>query len=221
MKKAVDAKSDEKADTKGMKTLAPGVYQKSGSTWYIRCSVSGKMCFCNKHHLDSLLKRFGSYEAIGAQYISRDAKRLLKADVPAKAISKMDVSELAESSEMLHVDKQTAKEKRAAKRAAKEEAAEKAFVERLVPNVSAASASMFKLFNGSQACIRPNLFRKNGGWCNGCGWIKICEYKDKAECTDETFVERIPEIEQLTGKVEIFTQEESEEKFREEMKKKG
>ena len=61
------------------KQIADGVFQRAGrkgaTTYLIRCSVTGEMCYCSVDRLDKLIARHGSVEAVGTKYISREGKR--------------------------------------------------------------------------------------------------------------------------------------------------
>lgn len=56
------------------KELCLGVVE-SGQAYLIKCSVSGEWCYCNQERFDKLVAKFGSQEAVGLKYVSRDGKR--------------------------------------------------------------------------------------------------------------------------------------------------
>lgn len=49
--------------------------RKSAKSYLIRCSSTGKWCYCSEDRHDNLIKKHGSDEAIGQNYVSREAKK--------------------------------------------------------------------------------------------------------------------------------------------------
>ncbi len=189
-------------DKKDLKEIAPGIFQKNAKTFYIECKVSGGLCYCSKDRLDILGKKFGGINQIAANYISRDAKRLLKSKVPGKSIAKMGVSDLKAEAKMIKVDKEAKREERRKKRAIKQMVKQAV----RIPPLSPTDRHVFtEVYKGDEACIRPRLFIANRGYCNGCGWIGICKYADMKVKETLEEPERIDALKRITGRVDILT----------------
>lgn len=54
--------------------LCPGVV-KSGSAYLVQCCVTKQWCYTNEARLEKLTAKYGSIEALGESYVSREGKR--------------------------------------------------------------------------------------------------------------------------------------------------
>lgn len=52
--------------------------RKSAKSFLVRCSVTGKWCYCSTERMDSLTKRHGSVDGVGLYYTSREGKAQVK-----------------------------------------------------------------------------------------------------------------------------------------------
>ena len=70
-------------DVKG-EQIATGVLRratrKNSKSFLVKCSVTGKWCYCSRERHEKLIQRFGSEEELGRSYISREGKAKIKAD---------------------------------------------------------------------------------------------------------------------------------------------
>ena len=191
--------------TDGLKEVVPGIFQKNANTFYIKCRIAGTLHYCCKDRLDNLVKKHGSLEKVGANYESRDAKRLVKASTPVKALQKMDPDEIKTQAQMVKEDRDKKREERKEKREIKE----RIRLAHKYCDVSAASRHVFETLNGNDNCLRPHLFKRNGGYCDGCGWVSICQYKDKMEKEFNDQPDRLDAFRDIKNNVDVYTQEES------------
>jgi hypothetical protein len=67
--------------------VAPGVIRratrKNSKSYLVHCSVTDKWCYSSPERLDKLVKRYGSTEEVGKQYISREGKAQIKEQAEA------------------------------------------------------------------------------------------------------------------------------------------
>lgn len=147
------------------------MYKKNDSTYYILCSVSKAPCYCSGNRLKKLIEKHGTCEKVAATYVSRDAKRLIKNKVPAKAVMKMDKGTLREEATAVQRDRAARREERRRRREAKE--AIRSNPNNIIYNPAPAMhhdltvpgviAKMTK-----DACLFPNRFLDHDRTCNAC-----------------------------------------------------
>jgi len=156
-------------------TLCKGIIQKNAKTYYIQCTIAGTWHYCNADRLDKLIKKHGTKEKIGLTYISRDAKPKKTPKIKAPRLSKV-----ARRSKELFEDMDNPEgPKRSYTFLPKPPA--------VSTLLTGANVDIYGVFsdNGTK-CIRPDLIKRNIGWCNGCKWYNICaisakEWKKYAE----------------------------------------
>ncbi|MHA2067900.1 MAG: hypothetical protein ACXABY_26360 [Candidatus Thorarchaeota archaeon] len=160
-------------DLTELERLCEGVYKKNDKTFYVLCAISQKPCYCNNVRLDKLIQRYGSVEAVGQQYESRDGKRLKKEGVGLKKQQKMDASRLKEKANDIRTKKKREKAHRKKRRDARSS------VRRCSYFVTESDKNAYVLFEGDKMCMMPRLFRGQGGCCNGCKWFRHCTFEQK------------------------------------------
>lgn len=168
------------------KEIAPGIFQKNAKTFYIKCSVSGTICYCNDARLQKLVEKYGSIEAIGQKYVSREAKQLAKV-VPAKVtpqpkevketktISDREALIAAHKAMQLEIEtKQNADNKRTA------EVRERVIKLSAATQYKPRSASSPEELQALDVCWRPDYWAKNK-FCDGCNYLahNMCGCKTK------------------------------------------
>lgn len=62
--------------------VCPGIL-KSGSAYLVQCSITKEWTYCNEPRLAKLTAKFGSQEALGLKYVSRQGKQEQRGDAPA------------------------------------------------------------------------------------------------------------------------------------------
>lgn len=165
-------------DIKQLNEVVPGVRKKNEKTYYIQCSVEGTLHYCNADRLEKLIKKYGSLEAVGTGYKSRNANQKAKVVKGWRRRKKGDPT----------ITNEEDKPKRVYN-----------YLNDPLPdfrNLKARSKhgdSDARVYNisshdGAQ-CLRPALVAKNEGWCNGCPWWHYCQlplkaWKKKAEDPD-------------------------------------
>jgi len=179
-------------DLKDCTKVCEGVYKKSNTTYYILCSVSKVPCYCSGDRLQDLIKKYGSCEKVGGTYVSRDAKRLIKAKVPAKAIQKMGKEDLRVEAEDVHKDKLNKREERKARREAKEAIHEAIATVGLVytptPPTKADMDSPEMIAQLTKySCLRPDLYLNWDKVCNRCRFHVHCACEAKNVLSEKKF----------------------------------
>jgi len=134
--------------------------------------------------MDSLLKKYKTFEALGEQYISRDVKRLIKAKVPVKSIMDMDDKTIHEEAKGIREYKKERKIERKQKREVKQ-----AIRDSRVPiyyrPVKRPTASlmndpeMIKDFT-KHSCLLPTVYLDNNRKCDTCKYVEHCVCKIKS-----------------------------------------
>lgn len=140
--------------------IAPGVRQKNDKTYYIRCSIKGTYHYCNKARLDKLIAKYGSIDAIGSAYKSREGKaeqRDIKVtQKPVKAGEETEVqrsyTKLREPQDVRWFSDET-----------------KTALRKTLPVLS----------DNGVKCLQRDLFERNGNYCNECIYWHFCENVNK------------------------------------------
>lgn len=160
--------------------IVPGVWQKNEKTYYIVCSVLGTFHYCIKDRLDKLVAKQGSLEAVGANYISRDAKQSKKPE-PSDETA-INIS--AEEAKRIMLDSPP----------------------KFVLH-SGGDIRVGKLLSDDWTkCMRPLLFQDNANFCNGCRWFNICRTKFKSW---KVYKEQTRKVQAKFTDCEIYTESES------------
>ena len=170
------------------KEVAPGVLKKNAKTFYIQCTVAKTWHYCNAARLNKLKDKHGSLKAIGAKYVSRNAKKEAKA---AEFEKHLNIPEQGKYQSKKSYMAQCA----AARKAAEEKVKPKrkrtySYLEKPPMDIShltqftgkhrQTQEHLYPVFseNGTK-CIQRTIMMKNEGWCNGCPWWHICKVKLK------------------------------------------
>jgi len=164
---AVDLKMIE-----GCTEVAPGVLKKNDKTYYIQCIKSRIWCYCNDARIEKLIARYGSLKGIGQSYISRDAKQAARIEVPKKIKTKR-----GRPSKFTEVDPSTIDDSDPTKPATMM----RQYLKKAIKcNNTPCDLKMGPLLSDNWTrCLRPQLFIKNGGYCNNCAWYDLCKYEVK------------------------------------------
>ena len=181
-------------DITGCKKIVEGIYQKSPTTYYILCSVSKLPCFCSKERLDDLTRKFGSLEGIAAGYISRDAKRLIKAKVPTHAVKNMDLDTLKEEATEVQKLRQARREERAKRREEKEQiyTNPNPIIYNPTPPVTVDMSKPEEVISLTKTmCLFPNRFLDDDRSCNRCSIKDSCVAPVKIILTDRQIRNRM------------------------------
>jgi hypothetical protein len=170
-----------------MKEIATGVFQKNEKTFFIKCSLSQKLCYCSKDRLDILSKKYGGLERVSEHYVSRDAKRLKKAGITNKSLEKMDPDDVIEEARNLHKEKKKKKEERKQHRELVEQREELAAViePHVDPRLHPYNPEALEKITREKGCLRMK-YRNQEGKCNECMYRNGCEAAIK-ECFGEFF----------------------------------
>lgn len=168
-----------------LKEIAPGILKKNEKTYYIVCKVSGKHCYCNAERLETLSKKYGGVDKIQDNYVSRDAKRLLKTGTKEKKIKELGADNVVEESRLIHKEKKERRARRKKKREEKAELYRKIPMDEKGPAltkdeiISKTSASALQEKNGifGGMCLRPKYFNDHHN-CGLCNYVEHC----KADC---------------------------------------
>lgn len=148
--------------------VVPGVYHTPGSqSYYIRCIQTGVLCYCIKPRLDKLITRFGSIEAVGLSYISKEGTAQLK-PVKIEKVEQKRVVRMVEDSPV---------ESRAEERVAVKTPLPKPSVK--FPHAPSDVRVGSLLSESWTRCLRPDIFRERGGYCNGCAWFDLCKFNGR------------------------------------------
>lgn len=163
-----------------MKEYAKGILQKNEKTFFIVCKVSGKHCYCSLERLNILAKKYGGLDKIQDNYISRDAKRLLKTGTTEKAIGKLGAKAVVAESKLIHKDikekkeyRKITREERLAKRA---KVPHDAFIETLTAAEIEERTSITDEFGDvvpGGRCINLK-YRLDWCRCNRCKYVDHC-----------------------------------------------
>ena len=156
----------------GMKQIAPGIFQKNNTTFYIKCCKSNKLCFCSKERLDILAKKYGGVDKVSQNYVSRDAKRLLKAKTNPDALKRLTNDEVAEEARLIHKEKKEKKEKRKLAREERVQKLEKVPHEEVMAEPLTAEQIAEK--SRKHTCLRLKYYL-DWGCCNKCMYVEHCE----------------------------------------------
>lgn len=177
---------------KDFKEIAPGVLKKNDKTFYIQCINAGTWHYCNAARLEKLIKKHGSVEAVGANYISRNAKRTQKEEIVKKRMPKLErgkyesrkafqrrVADARTEAEIKATQELHGKEKKAYNYLPKPPA-DLSAVSKNGSTILGRTQHAFKMASdpkekGDFRCIRKDILLKNGGFCNGCSWWNVCE----------------------------------------------
>ena len=160
--------------------LAPGVYQKNIKTYYIICSQSGVICYCNDVRLEKLKLKYGSLIAIGQKYISREAKQTAKSiEIPIK---KPQLKEVEEDFTSIKKQLTPEQEKHKKELAEKKTAGIIERVRQLSTPRSVLREQTVEEMRRIDVCWRPDYFLKNR-YCDGCIHIK----QDSCGCKTKVF----------------------------------
>lgn len=165
-----------------MEEVAPGIFKANSKTYYIKCAVSQKLCFCSKERLDKLSKKYNGIKFVSENYISRDAKRLQKVGTNHKAIAKMNPDDLSEESRIIHEEKQKKKALRKEKRE-KEEALEKTKQLHVDPYLVVYGKDELEKLTSEKGCLRYT-YRTEWGRCNKCMYQAHCKAEMKVMIWD-------------------------------------
>jgi hypothetical protein len=173
--------------TDGLKEIADGIFKKNESTFYIKCAMSQKLCFCSAERLEKLAKKYGGMNKVSSNYVSRDAKRLKKAGLKDHSLKNMDPDELVEEARNLHTQKKLAKLERKEKRKIIEEAEvkEKVREAHVDPFLPTYSPEELEAMTPSKGCLRMT-YRMQEGRCNECMYKNGCMAEAKS-CHGELF----------------------------------
>ena len=95
--------------------------------------------------------------------------------------------ELKEEAANIKKDKENKKARRKAKREVKKRIFEKV----RYGSVTSEDQRAFRIFEGNKRCLRPHLFTRNKGYCNGCKWFPCCELEIREWRESEDQPERI------------------------------
>lgn len=160
-----------------MKEIAPGIFKANEKTFYIKCCMSQKLCFCSKERLDKLAIKFKGMDHVSENYISRDAKRLKKAGTANAALKKMDPKDLSEEAKMIHSDKKKKREERKAKRE-NEERIEKSKMLHIDTFLPVYDEKTLGELTSLKGCLR-SIYRSQWGCCNLCMYENGCHAEGK------------------------------------------
>lgn len=151
--------------------VVPGVLKKNDNTFYIVCTVKGTHHYCSKDRLDKLAKKAGSLEAVGASYVSREAKRVVKQAADAKAKAEAPPKVRRQRRNSITTSDEPARYTRLPGPPDGMWKSEhvKATLARVTPILS----------NKGEKCLRPDLWKQNGTYCNGCEYFNFCTNKFK------------------------------------------
>lgn len=168
------------AKDKELEEIAPGILKKNDKTFFIVCKVSGKQCYCNAERLEKLASKYGGMDKIQDNYVSRDAKRLIKAKIKPEKIAKMDVDEVIGESQMIHKDKKVRKERRKKKQEEQEAQVEarrwKPGDEKFLPSFSAETIAL-KTQNRN-LCLADKFWAAKHN-CIECKYVNECKSERK------------------------------------------
>lgn len=64
--------------------VCDGVVKKSSSVYYVRDNKTDEWLYSSKDRLDSLVKKYGSIEKVGKEYVGRTGKAELRKEAPPK-----------------------------------------------------------------------------------------------------------------------------------------
>ena len=67
-----------KVDLSKCKELTPGVFQKTGKTFYVKDAVTGKLLYCNQEKISKLVAKYGSIENVGKQHTAKKTTKTAK-----------------------------------------------------------------------------------------------------------------------------------------------
>lgn len=173
--------------TEGMKEIADGVFQKNANTYYIKCAMSQKLCFCSAERLEKLAKKYGGMNKVSANYVSRDAKRLKKAGLKDHSLANMDPDEMVEEAKNLHALKKQEKLARKEKRVVEEAVEEKKKVEQphVDPFLPIYTPEELAEMTRKKGCLRM-IYRVQEKRCNECMYREGCQAECK-ECSETLF----------------------------------
>jgi len=157
-----------------MKEVAPGIFEKNPTTYFIKCALSSKLCYCSKERLDKLAKKYGGLEKVSENYISRDAKKLKKVGTSTKALAKMDPKDLSDEAKMVREEKKKAREARRERRELENKVRSVRPHDEILP---ALTEDQIKDHTSRGGCLRTAYF-SDWGYCNLCHYKEGCQ----AEC---------------------------------------
>lgn len=186
-----------------MTEVAKGVFKKNDSMFMLRCNITGELSYANKERMKGLLSKYGSYEEIGKQYQSRAGLSSLKkkkvSKDPEPADTLLTLSSVTESLESLEEEIEEGKEDRVY------------YGDRFTHyNTTISDKKVYDACTAEDCkCLRPGLFRKNEGYCNGCNWFNLCQVGHKKIGTPRALIKRDDCIAMTTGSVEVLTELES------------
>jgi hypothetical protein len=187
-----------------MTEVAPGVFKKNDSMFMLRCNITGELSYANKERMKGLLIKYGSYEEIGKQYQSRAGLSSLK-EKKVKKDPGIDVSLDSPDSTVESIESIESPDKEI------EEGKEDHvyYGDRFSHfNITPSDKKVYDACTTDLNCLRPCLFRKNDGYCNGCNWFSICQIDYKKIGTPRA-VRRDDCIDKTVGTIEMLTELES------------
>lgn len=173
--------------------LAPNVWKKNNSTYLLKCNETGEVKMCSADRFEKLIKKYGNVNILSEQYKSRSPKEKQTVEPVSApiAIEKQQTPQDVPTETTSNIERtfwgdQFSK----------------------CPN-SSADHKVYNTMAEKCECVRPNLFRKNNGFCNGCNWFNMCTFEYKKIGDGRSNMNREDALKKVIGTVDIYTEYES------------